>query len=805
MTTKYRIIIGFSIMTALLAVVAVIGYRALGSASDNFATYDRMARLNVLMSDAGAEMRATSMWVERFFADYKSSNIAEARKSLERATSHLTRSLELMRTEKNITATQNALDQLSQYKRLLDRFEAKIHECHNDYGSVFQPAVDSLIVEMQNINKSGTVRSNVAALSSLNNMWESFALARRNVASYMETLRADKAAEATSSLESMSPALQEMDAIMDSELARKDYARIMEAYGKMMTTLKQLVQSGREASAILEQTHDIDREIMGLITQTNAAVNKQMLDYANATYKNNSSAQTTMAAVSGGGLILGAILACAIILTLIRVLRNMARYASAVAMGDFGQDPKVHEKGEFGAMLNALSEIPAILNDVIDRCNEVSRQIGGGDFRTRLDESRRTGRFRDMVSAVNQVARSYTTVIDDLPVGVMTAGKDRKIRYLNKQLQAVFKGQDLKGDFCGDRFKTAACHNESTCFGACTMKANADITGEVQIHPDGKRMDLAVSASPLHDRHGEILGYMEVLNNITEIRTAEEIMRAVAHEAAEISGRVAASSEQLAAQVEQVTRGAETQRQRVESTASAMTQMNATVIEVARSAGEASEQSDSTRKNAESGARLVGQVVNSINNVNTVANRLQSNMNDLGKQAESIGEVLNVISDIADQTNLLALNAAIEAARAGEAGRGFAVVADEVRKLAEKTMEATQEVGQRIASMQNATSINISEVKTAVKSVTEATEIANSSGQALDEIVHLAAATSSVVASIATAAEEQSATSEEISRAITDINAVIAETTDGMVQSSHAVHDLSSLAQQLRSVMQRLA
>ncbi len=268
--------------------------------------------------------------------------------------------------------------------------------------------------------------------------------------------------------------------------------------------------------------------------------------------------------------------------------------------------------------------------------------------------------------------------------------------------------------------------------------------------------------------------------------------------------RLTTASEELAAQVEEASRGADEQKSRTSETATAMEEMNATVLEVARNASQAAEGSDKARAKAQSGSQVVDQAVQAINKVQTQAQGMTGNLGKLGQQAENIGRIMNVIEDIADQTNLLALNAAIEAARAGDAGRGFAVVADEVRKLAEKTMNATKEVGDAISAIQGSTRSNIDGMGHAVEAVVEATRLANDSGTVLREIVGLVEQAADQVRSIATAAEEQSAASEEINRSVEDINRISSETSEVMTQSSQAIVELASQASDLQDLVQKL-
>ncbi len=267
---------------------------------------------------------------------------------------------------------------------------------------------------------------------------------------------------------------------------------------------------------------------------------------------------------------------------------------------------------------------------------------------------------------------------------------------------------------------------------------------------------------------------------------------------------VASASEQLSAQIETTSRSVADQANRLNEAAGAMEQMNETIVDVARNAVSSAETSDITKEKAVKGVEITQKCKDTMNQVREESLALRENMATLADHAQSINTVMGVITDIADQTNLLALNAAIEAARAGEAGRGFAVVADEVRKLAEKTITSTSDVAQAISAIQHSTEENVKQVDVAVKVIEEATDLANLSGEALQDILEMAEQSAGGIRSIATASEEQSATVEEMNTSIERINSIAHETKNAMGEASQAVVSLSNQAQELTAIVENL-
>ncbi len=283
----------------------------------------------------------------------------------------------------------------------------------------------------------------------------------------------------------------------------------------------------------------------------------------------------------------------------------------------------------------------------------------------------------------------------------------------------------------------------------------------------------------------------------------ESILQAVVQLEGIVSN-IALASDQLSTQIELSTTGAEEQSARMTETATAMDEMNSTVLEVARNSGSSAELAGNTREKAIEGANITSNCQTSMTLVKDESLKLRQNMSELASHAQSINAIMSVISDIADQTNLLALNAAIEAARAGEAGRGFAVVADEVRKLAEKTISSTTDVANAISAIQQSTEINVQQVDTAVKRIEEATVLAVEGGQTLQVILEMAEESADGIRAIATASEEQSATSDEIAQSIVSVSNIAQSTVNAMNEATQAVSSLSEQAQQLAELVENL-
>jgi methyl-accepting chemotaxis protein len=263
------------------------------------------------------------------------------------------------------------------------------------------------------------------------------------------------------------------------------------------------------------------------------------------------------------------------------------------------------------------------------------------------------------------------------------------------------------------------------------------------------------------------------------------------------------SSTQISSSIEEMAAGAHEQSAKVTEVACAVEEMTRTILTTTQNVSTASETAQKSGVIADKGGMVVGNTVMGMNKIAGVVNQAAGIIKELGASSQQIGEIVQVINDIADQTNLLALNAAIEAARAGEQGRGFAVVADEVRKLAERTGKATKEIAEMIKLIQTNTDHAVSAIEAGTKEVESGKELASQAGDSLKEIIGGSKKVVDMVNQVAAASEEQSTTAEEISKNIEGINNVSRETAAGIQQIAKAAGDLNTLTDNLSDLISR--
>ncbi len=446
----------------------------------------------------------------------------------------------------------------------------------------------------------------------------------------------------------------------------------------------------------------------------------------------------------------------------------------------------------------------------LDSVTQYAREVADGSTHT-IDTSAFPSELQKLALSVMQMViqmQAYTDgVLHSLSMPALLLDIEGKAKWWNTGMLAI-TGSSHKNDTNATLMQILAEEEAvKTCEEARIKKETR--TCEVTFPSHSSAM---LTATPFKDDKGKILGTLVTCFDITEIKNQQKAEAAknttlaqYAHEAVISENEIMDIISSMNGHIAQANTKVQSQQEASTSVAISIQNLSDSIAQVAHSAASAVDLANSTKETAVTGAHVVQDVTLAIGHVNTMARELGEDMTKLSSQADDIGKILGVITDIADQTNLLALNAAIEAARAGEAGRGFAVVADEVRKLAEKTMDATREVSGFVHTIQASTSKSHATVEQTTTELLTATEHTKNAEQSLDAIVEQALTTVHSVSSIAGETEAQSNTGAHINMTTEDIRRIADDTVFAMTTLTDLLASLKEKSARLSAIIHKMA
>lgn len=430
---------------------------------------------------------------------------------------------------------------------------------------------------------------------------------------------------------------------------------------------------------------------------------------------------------------------------------------------------KINTNDEIGIMAASLDQLAEDLQLYLVGS---MKRISEGDFNFEIPQSDNESEISPVINQTTKTLKLLKSETDSLTRYALDGQLSQRgnITLFKGGYQEIIHGMNNILDAVILPIKDGARILDIYSTGDLSQRVSANYKGDHQL--------IKNSINKLGDSFSTILG------DVSEAISAT----------ASASSQISSSSEEMAA-------GSQEQSSQTSEIASSVEEMTKTIMDTTKNSAKASEAAANSGKIAKEGGIVVGETIQGMNRVAKSVKKSAETVQALGKSSNEIGEIIQVIDDIADQTNLLALNAAIEAARAGEQGRGFAVVADEVRKLAERTTKATKEIASMIKQIQRDTEEAVITMDQGTIEVDKGIELADKAGLSLKQIINGAQEVVDLSTQVAAASEEQSATAEEISKNIEAISSVTQQSSAGVQQIARAAEDLNRLTDNLQNIV----
>lgn len=449
-------------------------------------------------------------------------------------------------------------------------------------------------------------------------------------------------------------------------------------------------------------------------------------------------------------------------------LNTAANYIDRIARGNTPEKIVDEYKGDYCAIKDNLNKCIDAIHVLVDQLGVIINGAREGKLDVRADTTKSEGVYRKLLRGFNETLDSIL-----MPIREAQDILDRQMNYdLTKYITA---------DYRGELGKLKNVLNESTSGRIGVVSTMRQLT--VNLLQASKQLTVVA------ERAGEAT---------RQIASSSQQVATGASDQATMLQEILKSIEQLANAIDQIAKSAQEQSKMIEKNAQVVAQVSSAVVQVSGSAKQAALGAKSTSESALKGAGMSNETVKGMENIKRTMDEASLKVHGLGERSKEIGKIVKAIDDIADQTNLLALNAAVEAARAGEQGRGFAVVADEVRKLAERSQDATKEIAGLIGGIQEGVVDTVTAMEKGVHEVDSGYQLANKAGQSLEDILTHAQDMGVQVEQISGAAEGLTAMSTEMVKLSDNISAIVEENTA-------ATEEMAATARQVAKSVEEVA